>query len=127
MFDQLFRKKEISTILEDAKKQEAALNDGGVSLKRVLGVRDLTALGISAIIGAGIFTSIGKAAYDGGPGIIFLYIFTAIACGFAAMCYAEFASRVPVAGSAYTDRKSTRLNSSHVRISYAVFCLKKKK
>lgn len=59
-------------------------------------------MGIAAVIGAGIFSSIGKAAYDGGPGIIFLYVFTAIACGFAALCYAEFASTVPVSGSAYT-------------------------
>ena len=57
---------------------------------------------MAAIIGAGIFSSIGKACYDGGPGVIYLYIFTAIACGFAALCYAEFASTVPVSGSAYT-------------------------
>src|SRR5690554_3258525 len=119
----LLRKKTIAQVNAQAASNDAA----GGSLKRVLGVRDLTVLGVAAVIGAGIFSSIGKAAYDGGPGIVFLYIFTAIACGFAAMCYAEFASRVPVAGSAYTDRKSTRLNSSHVRISYAVFCLKKKK
>ncbi len=79
------------------------LGDGhGTGLKKVLGVKDLTALGIAAVIGAGIFSSIGKASYDGGPGIIFLYVFTAIACGFAALCYAEFASTVPVSGSAYT-------------------------
>lgn len=65
-------------------------------------MKDLTALGIAAVIGAGIFSSIGKASYDGGPGVVFLYIFTAIACGFAALCYAEFASTVPVSGSAYT-------------------------
>lgn len=58
--------------------------------------------GIAAVIGAGIFSSIGKACFDGGPGVIFLYIFTAVACGFAALCYAEFASTVPIAGSAYT-------------------------
>jgi amino acid transporter len=97
----LFRKKNIQTILKDA---EAGYGDGehSVSLKKVLGVKDLTAFGIAAVIGAGIFSSIGKAAYDGGPGVIFLYIFTAIACGFAALCYAEFASTVPVSGSAYT-------------------------
>src|SRR5215213_3702466 len=59
-------------------------------------------MGIAAVIGAGIFSSIGKASYDGGPGVVFLYVFTAIACGFAALCYAEFASTVPVSGSAYT-------------------------
>jgi basic amino acid/polyamine antiporter, APA family len=101
MANSLFRKKSITTILKDA---EAGLGDGhgGSALKKVLGVKDLTALGIAAIIGAGIFTSIGKASFDGGPGIVFLYIFTAIACGFAALCYAEFASTVPVSGSAYT-------------------------
>jgi len=96
----LFRKKAISDILEDAKNGHG---DGhGGTLKRVLGVKDLTAFGIAAVIGAGIFSSIGKACFDGGPGVIFLYIFTAIACGFAALCYAEFASTVPVSGSAYT-------------------------
>ncbi len=96
----LFRKKSISTILRDA---ELGLSDAhGSSLKRVLGVKDLTAFGVAAVIGAGIFSSIGKASYDGGPGVMFLYIFTAIACGFAALCYAEFASTVPVSGSAYT-------------------------
>lgn len=96
----LFRKKSIATILRDA---ELGISDGhGGELKRVLGVKDLTALGVAAVIGAGIFSSIGKASYDGGPGVMFLYIFTAIACGFAALCYAEFASTVPVSGSAYT-------------------------
>ncbi len=96
----LFRKKSIQTILADS---AAGMDDGhGLGLKKVLGVRDLTLLGVAAVIGAGIFSSIGKAAYDGGPGVVYLYIFTAIACGFAALCYAEFASTVPVSGSAYT-------------------------
>src|SRR3954466_16332081 len=102
MASQLFRKKSIPTILQEAK---AGLSDGEghmSGLKKVLGVRDLTAMGIAAVIGAGIFSSIGKACFDGGPGVIFLYIFTAVACGFAALCYAEFASTVPVSGSAYT-------------------------
>jgi APA family basic amino acid/polyamine antiporter len=59
-------------------------------------------MGVAAIIGAGIFAMVGKASHDGGPGVIFLFIFTAIACAFSALCYAEFASRIPVAGSAYT-------------------------
>lgn len=59
-------------------------------------------MGIAAIIGAGIFAMIGGAAYRGGPGVIFLFMFSAIACGFSALCYADFASRIPVAGSAYT-------------------------
>jgi amino acid transporter len=96
----LFRKKKIDNIIADA---AAGYGDGEqLSLHKVLGVRDLTFFGIAAIIGAGIFSSIGKACYDGGPGVIFLYLFTAIACGFAALCYAEFASTVPVSGSAYT-------------------------
>ena len=100
MSKSLFRKKSIPTILKDAQE---GLGDGhGIGLKKVLGVRDLTFFGIAAVIGAGIFSGIGSAAANGGPGIIFLYIFTAVACGFAALCYAEFASTVPVSGSAYT-------------------------
>ena len=100
MANQLFRKKDIPSILKEA---EAGLLDGhSGGLKRVLGVRDLTFFGVAAIIGAGIFSGIGSAASSGGPGVVFLYIFTAIACGFAALCYAEFASTVPVSGSAYT-------------------------
>ena len=101
MSKSLLRKKSISVILDDAAN---GYGDGehGNSLKRVLGVRDLTLFGVAAVIGAGVFSSIGKASYDGGPGVIFLYIFTAFACGFAALCYAEFASTVPVSGSAYT-------------------------
>ncbi|MCW3080182.1 amino acid permease [Segetibacter sp.] len=99
MANPLLRKKSIDKILADA---EAGLHDGHGTLNKVLGVKDLTLMGIAAVIGAGIFSSIGKACFDGGPGVIFLYIFTAIACGFAALCYAEFASTVPVAGSAYT-------------------------
>lgn len=97
MKSKLFRTKSIAQIQADA---DAVASTSG--LKKILGVRDLTFLGVAAIIGAGIFSSIGKAAYDGGPGVVFLYIFTAIACGFAALCYAEFASTVPVSGSAYT-------------------------
>jgi len=59
-------------------------------------------MGIAAIVGAGIFSTIGTAAYNGGPGISILFIITAVTCGFSALCYAEFASRVPIAGSAYT-------------------------
>jgi amino acid transporter len=77
-------------------------HEEGHALHRVLGVRDLTFLGIAAIIGGGIFSSVGKACAAGGPGVILLFIICAVACGFAAMCYAEFASRIPVAGSAYT-------------------------
>src|SRR4051812_16222097 len=71
-------------------------------LNRTLSVWDLTTFGIAAILGAGIFSTIGNAAAAGGPAIVFLFLFTAIACGFCAFCYSEFASAVPVAGSAYT-------------------------
>jgi APA family basic amino acid/polyamine antiporter len=93
----LFRKKSIATILKNADAENAH-----GSLAKHLGVRDLTAFGIAAIIGAGIFSTIGKASADGGPGVIFLFIFTALACSFAAFAYAEFASLIPVSGSAYT-------------------------
>jgi APA family basic amino acid/polyamine antiporter len=97
---QLFRKKSISQILNQVETDTA--NNEKHGMARHLGVRDLTAFGIAAIIGAGIFSTIGQASADGGPGVIFLFLFTAIACGFAAFCYAEFASMVPVSGSAYT-------------------------
>ncbi|AUX19430.1 amino acid transporter [Flavobacterium columnare] len=73
-------------------------------LNKVLTVKDLTFFGIAAIIGGGTFSAIGNACFSNGtgPGVILLYIICAIACGFTAMCYAEFASRVPVSGSAYT-------------------------
>jgi APA family basic amino acid/polyamine antiporter len=90
----LFRKKPVTQIGSDESTHEA--------LHKVLTVRDLTFFGIAAIIGAGSFSSIGSACFSGGPGVIFLFIICAVACGFTAMCYAEFASRVPASGSAYT-------------------------
>ncbi|MHA3789396.1 amino acid permease [Flavobacterium hauense] len=93
----LFRKKNVQDILNQVDNA-----DGHQSLGRHLKVKDLAAFGIAAIIGAGIFSTIGKASADGGPAVIFLFLFTAIACGFAAFAYAEFASMVPVSGSAYT-------------------------
>ena len=99
-FNNLFRKKSVHAILKQVEKD--GIEGGHGSLGKHLGVRDLTAFGIAAIIGAGIFSTIGKASADGGPAVIFLFLFTAIACGFAAFAYAEFASMVPVSGSAYT-------------------------
>ncbi len=93
-FNNLFRKK-------SALKDSASESEHG-SMNKVLGVRDLTFFGIAAIIGAGSFSSMGEACFKGGPGVILLFIICAIACGFTAMCYAEFASRVPFSGSAYT-------------------------
>ena len=98
-FSNLFRKKTVQDILKQVAKNEA---DGHNALGKHLTTRDLTAFGIAAIVGAGIFSTIGKASSDGGPAVIFLFIFTALACSFAAFAYAEFASMVPVSGSAYT-------------------------
>jgi len=94
----LWRTKSLQSILQEQENNAAA----GIVLKRSLTVRDLTAFGIAAIVGAGIFSTIGNAAVNGGPAISVLFIFTAVACGFSALCYAEFASKIPVAGSAYT-------------------------
>ncbi|MEP6514363.1 MAG: amino acid permease, partial [Parafilimonas sp.] len=98
----LFRTKNIDKILQDAATNEEAAHGGGGGLKRVLTLRDLTFFGIAAIIGAGSFSSLGQACFNGGPGVVVLFIICAIACGFTALCYSEFASRIPVAGSAYT-------------------------
>ena len=98
-FSNLFRKKTVQDILRQVEKNNA---DGHNSLGKHLTARDLTAFGIAAIVGAGIFSTIGKASSDGGPAVIFLFLFTALACSFAAFAYAEFASMVPVSGSAYT-------------------------
>lgn len=96
----LFLTKSIQKIETDHLREAAKKRDG--RLTRDLGVFDLTLFGIAAIIGAGIFATVGNAAYHGGPGVTLLFVFTAIACGFSALCYAEFASKIPVAGSAYT-------------------------
>ena len=76
----LFRKKDVAKVLADA---EVSLNDShSGAMNKTLGVRDLTAFGIAAIVGAGIFSTIGKASFDGGPGIIFLFLFVAVAIFF---------------------------------------------
>ena len=94
----LFRKKSIPLILHDS--EDLSLHGSG--MRRSLGVVDLTAFGVAAIVGAGIFSTIGNAAASGGPAVSLLFVFTAIACGLSAMCYAEFASSIPISGSAYT-------------------------
>lgn len=101
MLQPLLRKKSLNNLLSDP-GSAGAHGTETPGLKRVLSVRDLTSMGIAAVIGAGIFSTIGQAAYAGGPGVIFLFLIIAVTCGFTALCYAEFASRVPVAGSAYT-------------------------
>ncbi len=106
MASSLFHKKTVDRILREAGKSEH-------QLKRVLGPIALTALGIGAIIGAGIFATTGTAAagdsirVGAGPGLILSYFLTAVACGFCALCYAELASMIPIAGSAYTYAYAT--------------------
>ncbi|WP_242928329.1 amino acid permease [Pontibacter vulgaris] len=95
----LRRRKSATALLNDY-KDDAHIQ--GTDLVRTLRLRDLISFGIAAIIGAGIFSTIGNASAAGGPGVSLLFIFTAIACGFSALCYAQFASTIPVAGSAYT-------------------------
>lgn len=97
LLSKLFRKKSTSVIVEQGGDGEQH-----TGLHKVLNVRDLTFFGIAAIIGGGTFSAIGNACFSGGPGVVFLYVICAVACGFTALCYAEFASRVPVSGSAYT-------------------------
>src|SRR5690349_6796487 len=100
-FGQLFRTKSLDPLVAETQEE-------GHQLKKVLGPWNLMALGIGAVIGAGIFATIGTAAAGdahrpgAGPGLMLSFVITAIVCGFTALCYAEFASMVPVSGSAYT-------------------------
>lgn len=94
----LFRTKSVDQITQELAQHGTA----EFQLTRSLGVWDLTAFGVAAIVGAGIFSTIGNAAFYGGPAVIFLFIFTAIACAFSAFCYAEFAATLPISGSAYS-------------------------
>jgi len=98
----LFVRKPIDTLLAEAS------NTGGNTLKRTLGPLSLIALGIGAVIGAGLFSITGMAAANyAGPGIMISFIIAAVGCAFAGLCYAEFASMIPVAGSAYTYSYAT--------------------
>lgn len=99
MVKDLFRRKSIDSMLQIAAENQLK---EGTSLRKNLGVKDLTALGIAAIVGAGIFSTIGTAAVKGGPAVSLLFVFTAIACGLSALSYAQFASSIPLSGSAYT-------------------------
>lgn len=94
----LFRRKPVEHFSDE--QEDNSLSAHG--LKKSLGVVDLTSFGIAAILGAGVFSTIGMAASSGGPAVSMLFIFTAIACGFSALCYAQFASTIPAAGSAYS-------------------------
>src|SRR4249920_841640 len=100
MANQLFRTKPLSMLLDEMK--------GENRLHRILGPVQLTALGVGAIIGTGIFILTGVAAHDRtGPALMLSFVLAGLACVFAALCYAEFASMVPVAGSAYTYAYAT--------------------
>lgn len=99
IFKNLTRRKSATELLAEHQPDDSI---HGSDLIRSLRLRDLIAFGIAAIVGAGIFSTIGNASAAGGPGVSLLFIFTAIACGFSALCYAQFASTIPVSGSAYT-------------------------
>src|SRR3954468_8110581 len=101
MLADLLRRKSVERILKESEQSRMETEHGG-SLKRTLRAVDLAAFGIAAIIGAGIFSTVGQAAHDGGPAVSLLFVFIAVACGFTAFCYAEFASMIPISGSAYT-------------------------
>src|SRR5437879_3981116 len=86
---------------------EEARETGEHSLKRTLGVFQLTALGVGAIIGAGIFVMVGLGAQYAGPGLTLSFVLSGLGCAFAGLCYAEFAAMIPLAGSAYTYAYAT--------------------
>jgi len=100
MWEKLFRRKDIESIRRELREVELGPESG--RLTKNLTLFDLICFGIAAIIGAGIFSTIGSAAADGGPAVSVLFVITAITCLFSALCYAEFAARIPVSGSAYT-------------------------
>jgi basic amino acid/polyamine antiporter, APA family len=97
----LFAKKPITALLEEARET------GAHSLKRTLGPFQLTALGVGAVIGAGIFVLSGLGAHYAGPGLMLSFVLSGLGCAFAALCYAEFAAMIPLAGSAYTYAYAT--------------------
>src|SRR5665811_1638901 len=92
----LFAKKPIELLMEEARET------GTHSLKRTLGVFQLTALGVGAVIGAGIFVLSGLGAHYAGPALMLSFVLSGLGCAFAGLCYAEFAALIPLAGSAYT-------------------------
>lgn len=97
----IFAKKQLNQLIAEASESEKGL-------KKTLSAGALVSLGIGAIIGAGLFSLTGMAAADNaGPAVVFSFILAAVGCGFAGLCYAEFASMIPVAGSAYTYSYAT--------------------
>ena len=101
MGNPLFARKPMSMLLAEAKEA------GEHSLKRTLGPVQLTALGVGAVIGAGIFVFSGLGAHYAGPGLMLSFVLSGLGCAFAALCYAEFAAMIPLAGSAYTYAYAT--------------------
>src|SRR4030043_1607593 len=100
MVKRLFARKPLKLLLEEM--------EGENRLRRILGPVQLTSLGVGAIIGTGIFVLSGQAAHDkAGPALMLSFVVAGLACIFAALCYAEFASMVPVAGSGYTYAYAT--------------------
>src|SRR5438067_4318723 len=97
----LLARKPLALLLEEARET------GEHSLKRTLGVFQLTALGVGAIIGAGIFVLSGLGAHYAGPGLMLSFVLSGLGCAFAGLCYAEFAAMIPLAGSAYTYAYAT--------------------
>src|SRR6478672_6676093 len=97
----ILARKPLHLLLEEAKET------GEHSLRRTLGVLQLTALGVGAVIGAGIFVMAGLGAHYAGPGLMLSFVLSGLGCAFAALCYAEFAAMIPLAGSAYTYAYAT--------------------
>jgi APA family basic amino acid/polyamine antiporter len=97
----LFAKKSLDLLFQEGQET------GGHSLKRTLGVFQLTSLGVGAVIGAGIFVFSGLGAHYAGPGLMLSFVLSGLGCTFAALCYAEFAAMIPLAGSAYTYAYAT--------------------
>ena len=97
----LLARKPLAVLFEEAEEH------GSHSLKRTLGVFQLTALGVGAVIGAGIFVFSGLGAHYAGPGLMLSFVISGLGCAFAALCYAEFAAMIPLAGSAYTYAYAT--------------------
>src|SRR5216117_571251 len=101
MGNPLFARKSMDLLMKEAHET------GEHSLKRTLGPFQLTALGVGAIIGAGIFVLSGLGAHYAGPGLMLSFVLSGLGCAFAGLCYAEFAAMIPLAGSAYTYAYAT--------------------
>src|SRR3982750_2404607 len=97
----LLARKPLAMLMDESRET------GEHSLKRTLGVFQLTALGVGAIIGAGIFVLSGLGAHYAGPGLMLSFVLSGLGCAFAGLCYAEFAAMIPLAGSAYTYAYAT--------------------